>query len=480
MRERELAGGYGINFKLLRSVIVKTAKSVFICSECGYQSAKWVGKCQSCGSWNTMEETVLSPEPSTKRASVSAVTSYAQTFAELETPEYMRVSTGMGELDRVLGGGLVSGSVVLLSGEPGIGKSTLLLQVLALIGEEHSVLYISGEESRGQLKMRAQRLDIKGDGIYVFTETNIDSILSEIDRLHPEIVIIDSIQTMYTDSASSVPGSITQVKESASRIMGKAKNDGISVIMVGHVNKEGGIAGPKVLEHMVDAVLYFEGERQLSYRIIRAVKNRFGSTNEIGVFEMTDMGLTEIPNPSEMLLADRPKNVSGNCAVCVMEGSRPVIAEVQALATPTVFVSPKRTSNGIDYNRLYLLLAVMEKRLGLKFSTSDVYVNVVGGLRLDEPATDIAIILALISSLKDIPLSDELIAVGEIGLAGEFRAVSNIEQRISESARLGFSKIIVPKRNYDKIVKKSADHGIEVIPAKSIFDVLNLCFGNKK
>jgi DNA repair protein RadA/Sms len=333
------------------------------------------------------------------------------------------------------------------------------------------VLYVSGEESKGQLKLRGERLGTRGDDVYFLTETNVDSILSYIDKLSCEIVIIDSIQTMLDPACTSIPGSINQVKECATKLIAKAKSKGVSIILVGHVNKEGTIAGPKILEHMVDAVLYFEGDRQHSYRIIRAMKNRYGSTNEIGVFEMGDKGLIEVCNPSEMLLADRPKNASGNCALCTIEGTRPLIAEVQALVSPTVFPAPRRTSNGIDYNRLNLILAVLEKRLNMRFSANDAYLNVIGGLHIDEPASDLAVAMALISSLRDKIVPDDLIAIGELGLSGEVRAVSNLEQRVKEAARLGFTKAVVPYRNLEK---RKIDCGIELIGVKSIYDTLKL------
>lgn len=451
------------------------AKLVYTCRECGYQSGKWFGRCPACQEWNTAEEEEIIPE-ARKSAKTASRMSYAGSenpavkLDELELPVYMRTSVGYGELDRVLGGGLVSGSVVLLSGEPGIGKSTLLMQITATLGQSKRVLYISGEESLGQLKLRAKRLGIGGENLYMLTETNIDRIMKQADEIKPDIIIVDSIQTTYSDNSASAPGSVTQVKESAMRFIGIAKNHGVSVLLVGHVNKEGGIAGPKVLEHMVDAVLYFEGDRQHTYRMIRSVKNRFGSTNEIGVFEMTGEGLEEVPNPSEALLAGRPKNISGNCAVCVMEGSRPIIAEVQALVCRTAFPSPRRTSNGIDYNRLYLILAVLEKRLGLNFSSHDAYLNVVGGLRLDEPAADLPTALALISSIKDKPLPDSMIAAGELGLAGECRAISNAENRIREAERLGFSKILIPYRNAD--IKNKDKFKIEIVPVKGIYDAI--------
>ena len=459
---------------------MKGLKSVFVCTECGAHSPKWLGKCPHCGRWNTLIEEVVSADEgdgneknTAKRTSLLSVgaEAHATHYNDLSMSAYMRSETGLGELDRVLGGGLVLGSVVLLSGEPGIGKSTLLMQISDCLGKERKVLYVSGEESGGQLKLRAQRLGVSGVHLYVLTETRLENVLSEIDEVHPDVVIIDSIQTVYSDRINSAPGSVTQVRESALTFINKAKSEGISMLLVGHVNKEGGIAGPKVLEHMVDAVLYFEGERQQAYRIIRAVKNRYGSTNEIGVFEMTDRGLEEVANPSEMLLSGRPKGVSGNCALCTMEGTRPLIAEVQALVTPTVFPAPRRTGNGIEYNRMYLILAVLEKRLGLKFYQNDVYLNVIGGLSIEEPAADLAVATALISSLTDRIVPDDLIVIGELGLAGECRAVSHPEQRVREAARLGFKKAIIPYRNVEKRPIKV--DGIKLIPVKSVFEVLN-------
>ena len=459
---------------------MKAPKTYYICSECGHKSAKWLGKCPTCAAWNSFEEETETP-PAAAAVRTNAIgisDNHAVTFSELEMPDYMRDTTGLCELDRVLGGGLVTGSVVLLSGEPGIGKSTLLMQISDALGESRRVLYVSGEESGGQLKMRAKRLGVGGKSLYILTETNIDRILDEAKKIKPDTIIVDSIQTIYSERSASTAGSVTQVKECALSFIAKAKSEGISVLLVGHVNKEGGIAGPKVLEHMVDAVLYFEGERQQSYRIIRAIKNRYGSTNEIGVFEMTDTGLVEVPNPSEMLLAGRPKNTSGNCAVCTLEGTRPLIAEIQALVTPTPFPAPRRTANGIEYNRMCLILAVLEKRLGLKFFNSDVYMNVIGGLRLDEPASDAAIALALISSLTDRVIPDDLVAVGELGLSGEVRAVSNLEQRVKEAARLGFTKAIVPYRNVEK--RKLCIDGMEIIPIKSIYEALRVMKAEQK
>lgn len=453
---------------------MKGVKSVYICSECEYESPKWLGKCPRCNSWNSFVEDVVeketSPAASVQRPSIVRTgENHASPFSELEAVSYLRSGTGLCELDRVLGGGLVAGSVVLLSGEPGIGKSTLLLQICDTLGADKTVLYVSGEESRGQIKLRAERLSVKGTKLYILTETNLEHILEEAKKIKPDVIIADSVQTLYSDHITSAPGSISNVKEVAMAFIAKAKSEGISVILVGHVNKEGGIAGPKVLEHMVDAVLNFEGDRRQSYRIIRAAKNRFGSTNEIGVFEMTDIGLREVPNPSEMLLADRPVGSSGNCAVCTMEGTRPLVAEIQALVTQTAFPAPRRTANGMDYNRVYLILAVLEKRLGLKFSANDVYLNVIGGMHLDEPATDLGVALALISSLTDRVIPDDMIAIGELGLSGEVRGVANVEGRVREASRLGFTRALVPLHNLPACEKIK---GIEILPAKNVYDIL--------
>lgn len=444
-------------------------KKVFVCSECDYQSPKWLGKCPECGSWNTFCEETFTKE----KAGISSPvpTESAVRFSEMKGTDCKRKSTKIGELDRVLGGGLVLGSVVLLAGEPGIGKSTLLMQLCGTMGNSERIMYVSGEESKGQLKIRADRLSVAPEDLFVLTETSVEAVIGEYEKVKPDLVIIDSIQTMNSSRSSSVAGSIAQVRECASQIMTKAKRDGVSVILVGHVNKEGGIAGPKVLEHMVDAVLYFEGERTQSHRIIRAIKNRYGSTNEIGVFEMTDAGLEEVANPSEMLLAGRPDGVSGSCAVCVLEGTRPIVAEIQALVVPSVYPSPKRTADGLDYNRMCLLLAVLEKRLGLRLSACDVYLNVVGGLRIDEPAVDAAVAMAIMSSMKDTPVPKDLIVMGEIGLAGEFRAVSYLNQRAKEAYRLGFTKIAVPKRSGGAKIDLP---GAKVIPMGGVYNELLL------
>ncbi len=455
-------------------------KSAYVCSECGHTTAKWMGKCPSCGQWNTFEEKQIIEESKTvKNKSVSSLVEgegVAERISELELPEYMRITSGIGELDRVLGGGFVQGSVVLAAGEPGIGKSTLLMQISSSLGKHSKVLYISGEESKWQLKYRAKRLDADSDSFYVLTETNLDKILSEIDRINPDFVIMDSIQTVYDASSASTPGSVSQVRDCTIKLINRAKNCSMTVIIVGHVNKEGGIAGPKVLEHMVDAVLYFEGERRQTFRIVRAVKNRYGSTNEIGVFDMTDKGLQEVPNPSEMLLSARPIGVSGNCAACVIEGTRPIIAEIQALSAKSFLPTPKRTSNGMDYNRLYLVLAVLEKRLGLKFSYNDVYVNVIGGLYIDEPSCDLPMALSLISSQNDKPIDDSLIAFGEIGLSGECRPVNDVEIRVKEAVRLGFKTIVLPKGNQ---IKKMPE-GVSAVYVNSIYDALRIFKGKNQ
>ena len=458
---------------------MKGIKTVYICTNCSNQSMKWLGKCPACGAWNSFVEDVVetSPgsaaasDPKQSRFSVVSGGDESLPFSELSISDATRTPTGMGEFDRVLGGGLVTGSVVLLSGEPGIGKSTLLLQICDVLGKCRKVLYVSGEESGSQLKLRAKRLGVVGNNLFVYTETNVEKILHEVDRLKPDVIIVDSIQTLYTDRGNAIPGSISQVKESALSFIGKAKSEGISVLIVGHVNKEGAIAGPKVLEHMVDAVLYFEGDHRQSCRIIRAGKNRYGSTDEIGVFEMTDQGLLEIENPSAMLLSGRPKNTPGNCAVCLMEGTRPLIAEIQALVTPTTFPTPRRTANGVDYNRMCLILAVLEKRLGLKFSQNDVYLNVIGGLRIDEPSADVGIALALISSLTDRIIPDDLIAIGELGLSGECRSVSSPEQRLHEAKRLGFRSVVIPHKNLER---RKADPELSIVEARSVYETLSV------
>ena len=447
---------------------MKAPKQIFVCRECGATSVKWRGRCPECDSWNSFDEVEVREEK--KNSPRTAPASHAERFSELTVSEYMRTKTGMEELDRVLGGGLVDSSAVLLSGEPGIGKSTLLLQICSRLSQTRKVLYVSGEESKGQLKMRAERLGVEGDNIYLLTENDTEAILSECELLKPDVIIIDSVQTLISEKFTSQPGSITQVREGAASFISYGKTNGAAVFLVGHVNKEGGISGPKILEHMVDAVLYFEGERTNSYRIIRAIKNRFGSTNEIGVFEMAECGLVEIPNPSEVVMAERPKNTSGSCAGCVMQGSRPIITEIQALVAKTAYSSPKRTSDGFDYNRMSLLIAVLEKRMGLKFYEHDVYLNIAGGLSLNEPSADLSVAMALISGIAEKVIDDSVIAFGEIGLSGEVRAVSHIDYRVKEAVRLGFTKIILPKKNMSS--RLSVPDNVEIVGISNIYQLL--------
>ena len=447
-------------------------KSVYICSQCGYESPKWYGKCPSCGEWNTMNEEIK--ESANSSYSKVKVNNYAPPvqIKDISTTDEIRYKTGLSELDRVLGGGIVKGSLVLLGGDPGIGKSTILLQICEYIGKNNKILYVSGEESKRQLKLRADRLNVNNDNLYIQTQTDVELISETIRQDKPDLVMIDSIQTMSLSELQSSPGSITQVRECTNYLMRVAKSLDIPLIIVGHVNKEGSIAGPKVLEHIVDAVLHFEGDKQMSYRILRAVKNRYGSTNEIGVFQMTDCGLVEVENPSQMLLSGRPKNVSGTCVACAMEGTRPILAEIQGLATTTGYGNPRRMSTGFDYNRMSLILAVLEKRAGYYFSNTDTYVNVVGGLRLDETAVDIAVAMSLVSSLKDVVIPADAIAIGEIGLAGEIRAVNHISQRVSEAARLGFKRIVVPHHNLKDIKLKGDFEIIGVKNVRQAFEVL--------
>ena len=439
-------------------------KSVYICSECGYESPKWFGKCPGCGEWNTMNEEIKSTAKIvTSTKTISSKYSTPKTINEISTNDEERFDTGFAELNRVLGGGIVKGSLILLGGDPGIGKSTILMQICQKL-TDIKILYVSGEESLRQLKLRANRLGVNNNNLLLMTETDVEIVTEQINSIKPDLVMIDSIQTMVLSELSSSAGSITQVRESTNVIMRTAKNLDIPVVVVGHVNKEGSIAGPKVLEHIVDTVLYFEGDKQLSCRILRAVKNRYGSTNEIGVFEMTDKGLTEVENPSQMLLSGRPTNVSGTCVTCSLEGTRPILVEVQGLATQSGYGNPRRMCTGFDYNRLALLIAVLEKRAGYYLSNYDAYVNIVGGFRIYERAADLAICMALVSSLKDEKISDNAIAFGEIGLAGEIRSVTQAQQRINEAVRLGFTKIVIPYHN----AKNIDNQGVEVIGVKNI------------
>ena len=422
------------------------AKTYYVCTECGSMQVRWMGKCPDCGSWNTLEETIQEPSSSAgmRKSSAPITATVISTLKQIDSSEESRYTTAMSELNRVLGGGIVPGSVILLSGDPGIGKSTLLLQICQSISNGAKTLYISGEESLRQIKLRAARLGVETNHLLLGSTTNIEAVIDAINQHKPNIVMIDSIQTMNLSSLNSMTGSVSQVRECTQLLINTAKTLEIPIFIVGHVNKDGNIAGPKVMEHMVDAVLYFEGERNLSYRILRAIKNRYGSTNEIGVFEMQESGLVEVPNPSLALLEGRPQNVSGTCVACVMEGSRPILAEVQALVSKTNFGQPRRTSAGFDYNRAALITAVLEKRCGYFFGNLDSYINVIGGLRLDEPAADLAVALALASNLLDRPLSDDMVAFGEIGLAGEIRTVNRAAARIREAERLGFSRCVVP------------------------------------
>ena len=441
-------------------------KNVFYCTACGNETPKWQGKCPACGEWNTIEEHIQKPIAvgKSKYAPVGS-SRVAQKLHEVNTDNELRFSTGMGELDRVLGGGAVLGSLVLVGGAPGIGKSTLLLQICDSLCAGRKVLYVSGEESEKQIKLRAHRIGIAPEELYILSETRLSDILEAVETLKPDILIVDSIQTLYNEANESSPGSVSQVKDCTMSMMQLSKSEGLTIFVVGHINKDGAIAGPKVLEHMVDCVLYFEGDPNSSYRLLRAAKNRFGSTNEIGVFEMVERGLVEVPNPSQMLLEGRPEGASGTCVACVMEGSRPILAEVQSLVSKTSFNVPRRTSDGFDFNRAVLLLAVAEKRAGLKLSAFDAYINVIGGLQLNEPGADLPVVLATASSYRDQPISDDLVAIGEVGLTGEIRSVSQLNQRLAEVARLGFKKAIIPRSGSEKL---------EVPEGLTVFRVRNL------
>ena len=447
-------------------------KTLFYCTECGNEMPKWAGRCPACGAWNTIVE--QPPEKTASKGSRARPAApggvrRACPVTELTSDEEIRFPTGMGELDRVLGGGAVKGSLVLVGGAPGIGKSTLMLQICSKLCEFSRVLYVSGEESEHQLKLRARRLHVDSPNLLVISETSLEDMLDSIRLETPDVVIVDSIQTLYNPALESPAGSISQVKECTMALMQLAKGQGITVFVIGHVNKEGSIAGPKVLEHMVDCVLYFEGDRHTSYRILRAAKNRFGATNEIGVFEMEDTGLREVANPSELLLSDRPEDTPGTCVTCVMEGARPVLAEIQALAVSSPAGNPRRTSNGFDYNRFAMLLAVLEKRGGLKVSACDAYLNIIGGLSLDEPAADLAAVIALASSYLDRPVPADLVAIGEVGLTGELRSVSQLGQRISEVRRLGFTQCLIPSRRTGEL---AAPEGLRLIPVRNIGEAI--------
>ena len=458
-------------------------KTIFFCTDCGNEAPKWSGQCSACGAWNTVVEQPSYSKPKSgssagkiKGAGVSRspgspgpVKSSPRELLSLDTSSEMRFKTGFSELDRVLGGGAVAGSLCLVGGSPGIGKSTLLLQICGLIKSNMKVLYVSGEESERQIKMRAERLGVKGNGVFVLAETEINEILVATEELNPDILIIDSIQTLYNPELPASPGSVGQVKDCTMSLLRLSKDVGVTVFLVGHVNKEGAIAGPKVLEHMVDCVLYFEGERAMNYRILRAAKNRYGSTNEIGVFEMLDSGLTEVMNPSEMLLSGRPEMTPGTCVTCVIEGTRPILAEIQALVTPSSANMPRRNSNGIEYNRAMMLLAVLQQRGGLRVGGCDAYINVIGGLNIDDPGADLATVLALASAYKDKPLRSDAAVFGEVGLTGELRQVSQINQRLAETSRMGFKTCILPNKSKSKL---QIPDGLKLIHVNNITEAI--------
>ena len=450
-------------------------RTIYVCSECGSETPNWAGKCPACGSWNTLKELkITAGRTKNRQVSSSDPEIRPKRIADLSLAEELRFMTGIPELDRVLGGGAVNGSLNLIGGAPGIGKSTLLLQMCGSVASDAVVLYITGEESERQIRLRADRLHVSGDQLYVFAETDLDRIVTAIDTVSPDIVIIDSIQTVSDNSVQSTPGSMTQMRECTMRIMRLTKEKGLTVFLIGHITKDGTIAGPKILEHMVDCVLYFEGEQDTSFRILRAVKNRYGSTNEIGVFEMEANGLRCVDNPSEMLLSGRPEHASGTCVTCVMEGTRPILAEIQALVTANPRNNASRRSNGIDYNRSAMLLAVLEKRGGLPVANCDTYINVVGGLYLEEPAADLATMLSLASSYLDRPVGDDLAAIGEIGLSGELRQVSALNQRLSEIARLGFKRCMFPAGGRERAEQIP---GLQLIPVKNVRQAISVVLG---
>ena len=448
------------------------SKTVYVCTECGNETLKWQGRCPACGAWNTITEFTPQPaSPARNRGTTSLTNRAPVALSQVTSTREIRATTGMGELDRVLGGGVVAGSLVLFSGAPGIGKSTLLLQICSELCRQRQVLYCSGEESEQQLKLRADRLQVHTDRLLVLSETSIDQIVACTEEYKPDLLIVDSIQTLYAESNTATSGSVSQVKDCTMTLMQLAKGQGITVFVIGHVNKEGSIAGPKVLEHMVDCVLYFEGDQHMTYRILRAAKNRFGATNEIGVFEMENDGLIEVENPSEMLLSGRPADAPGTCVTCVMEGARPVLAEIQALLASSSYPTPRRTSNGFDYNRAAMLLAVLEKRGQLKVSQCDAYLNIIGGLTLDEPAADLAAILALASSYLDKPIGAQVAAIGEVGLTGELRNVNNLSQRLSEVRRLGFTECIIPKQHGNRLGRPD---GLKLTEVQNVGEALRV------
>ncbi|MCR1877070.1 DNA repair protein RadA [Paraclostridium bifermentans] len=455
-------------------------KTKYVCQECGYENSKWLGKCPECSKWNTFVEEI---EEKTSKSNkevfvIDKSSSRPLNINSIETIKEQRFSTCINELDRVLGGGVVKGSLVLVGGDPGIGKSTLLIQVSSNVANSgKKVLYISGEESASQIKMRAQRLGIKSDNLYIFAENNLSIIEAHLESVNPDLIILDSIQTVFSPEITSAPGTVSQIKEGTSRFMKISKKMGISTFVVGHVTKEGALAGPKVLEHMVDTVLYFEGERFNTYRLIRAVKNRFGSTNELGVFEMREVGLVELENPSKILISEKPKDVAGSIIISTVEGTRPMLLELQALASPTSFGIPKRTATGVDYNRVSLLMAVLEKRVGMQIQNQDIYINVVGGIKINEPSIDLGIVMAIASSFRNIPIDGNVAITGEVGLTGEVRAVSFIEKRIAECKKLGFTKIVIPKSNYEAVKDVK---GIDICPVDSVRQAINMVLGGNR
>ncbi len=450
-------------------------KTRYVCQQCGSSQGKWMGRCPDCGEWNTLVETIVEEErPATSHSRALGEVA-PQPLPAIASDGFERIPVPIGELSRVLGGGIVPGSVVLLGGDPGIGKSTLLLELCSLLAEDREVLYVSGEESAAQVKMRAARLGIDNPRLYVLADTNLNLILAQIERMSPRIAVVDSIQSVYTDTLESAAGSVSQVRECAAQLLRLAKAQSIPIFLVGHVTKEGTIAGPRVLEHMVDTVLYLEGERFHAYRILRSVKNRFGSTNEVGVFEMVEQGLQEVSNPSEAFLAERLPNAAGSAIAITLEGTRPLLVEVQALTSATSFPAPRRTGNGIDFNRLLLLVAVLSKRVGLRLSDQDVFVNVVGGLTVREPAADLAIACAIASSVRNIPVAADLAIVGEVGLSGELRSVSQLARRLHEAGKLGFRRCLVPKSGLRHL--DSSSSGIEAIGARTLADALEVALG---
>ena len=446
-------------------------KSVFFCQECGYESAKWLGKCPGCGQWNTFVEELVSKQKNEPTRLLAA--SEPVPLHEISYDDMLRIDTGIHELNRVLGGGMVPGALMLLAGDPGIGKSTLTMQLAGTIRLDGPVLYVSGEESRQQLKMRAQRLEVKNDKLLILTENNLDAIEKHIRKIQPKLVILDSIQTVFLPEITSAPGSVSQLRECTGRILQWAKGLEISIIVVGHVTKDGSVAGPRVLEHMVDTVLFFEGERHNHFRILRALKNRFGSTNEIGVFEMQEKGLLEISNPSEIFLSERPQDAIGSVVVPCMEGSRPVLVELQALVAASPYGQPRRMTNGADYNRTAMLLAVLEKKMRLPLGNQDIFLNVVGGLKVDEPAIDLGIIVALVSSMQNRPVMDDVIVLGEVGLTGEVRTINFLEKRLIEAEKMGFRTAIVPKGN----LKRDVQYPLEVRGVSNVSEALRVILG---